>query len=160
MHRLLKERYTPEDLNGFIREGQASPFSVKGVGPGTARVAEVLNKEYEGSVDIGAIDHEHSPPVHLWARVDTKDGVPWIITATYLMENPFDSLSEEILRVLADEAGLVTPRNHPSFYLEKMHPLASFWPEKKVMQISFLNMPPDRVIAFLEKVEERLISAI
>lgn len=160
MHQLLKEKYTQDNLNEITQMGQAKPVNMGAVGVIDRGLADALNRAYEGNYDIKAIDAQHSPPVHLWARVDGQDGVPWTTTVTYLLEGLSISLSEEDLMVLADETGLVTSGNHPTFYLGKMHPLASFWTEKRVLQASFLNMPPDRVIAFLGKVEERLVPTL
>lgn len=143
MHRLLKKQYNQKELGRLIREG---------------KTAKVLDETYKENINISAIDLKHLPRVHLWAKVDRKDGVPWNITVSYLLQNLSISLSEEALTVLANEAGLVTLHNRPLFYLGIMHPLATFWPNKRVLQISFLNMPPGRVIEFLKKVEEKLIS--
>ena len=161
MHQLLQERYTQDDLNRLVEQGKATPFNMRGVGPATAALAERLNQEYAGMFDIKAIDYQSFHlPIHLWVRVDGKDGMSWTLTVSYLLGDTSYNLRKRELNQLAKKVGLVTKENWPIISITRMHPLASYWPEKLVLQMHFLNMPPEKVVAFIRAVEDRLSSVL
>lgn len=136
---LLKERFTQAELDKLISEGIARRCHLRGT-----TFDEIWNAVYEGNVDITARVTINGTLTHLFMRVDTKDGVPWLVNATF--KNRSD-VGEEEAWTLAEIFGLSRNKLHISGG-HASH-LQSFWDFGRYLQVDCRNEDPRQVTNFL-----------
>lgn len=152
--RIFKARFGEEDIQELRKQGRGHNCILHGTFFDEAR-----NIVYKGTIDIRAWFPKDEVPTWMDIRVDTSDGVPWLVNFVFKIPGIPRALKEveEKARELAEQFGLSASRVLISVY--QADPLQHFDFSGQVLQINSVNEDPEKLLSFLEATERMLQAA-
>lgn len=148
---ILKTRFTEEDIQALKERGLAHDCGLRGT-----PFDEAWNATYRGMVDICAWFPEDGVPTWMSVRVDTKDGVPWLVNVVFKIPDTIQEV-EEKAKKLAEQFGLSMSKVLISAHRATSQ--QSFGSFGQVLQINSGNEDPRRLLSFLKATEKMLQAA-
>ena len=146
---ILQTRFGEEDIQKLRERGLAHDCDLRGTSFDGA-----WNATYKGMVDIRAMFPQDEVPTWMEVRVDTKDGVPWLVSIVFKIPEALQE-AEEKVRELARQFGIGAHNLLINAYRARLG-WQTFGSFGHVLQINSTNEDPEKLLPFLEATERML----
>lgn len=151
--RLLRTRFSRKYIEQLIKRGIVSNCAIYGT-----PFDEAWNAAYRGMVDIHAWYPKDKVPVWMNVRVDTKDGIPWLVNVAFkipevLIKTGVEKIAIDLankFKLNKDKVSVIAYGANPD--------LQSFGSFGDVLQINSSNEDPKKLLPFLRAVEEMFLT--
>lgn len=149
---ILKAAFQQEDIRTLKERGLAHDCNLRGTS-----FDEPWNAIYNGMVDIRAWFPKDKVPTWMHVRVDTEDGVPWLVNVVFKIPEGLRVVVEEKAKELAKRFDLSESKvSINAYHATSSQNFGSFG---HVLQINSINEDPEKLLSFLQELEKILQAA-